>query len=95
MSTKPTRTFMVFTGPIAIPSGEAEYELVVPPQEHIIRGKEVKGLQLADQGYFAILDGYGTVVWSCPSNQVLWCKVQEPAGELKSLAPLDDEPEVL
>lgn len=89
----PTRTFVVFTGPIAIPSGEAEYELVVPPREHEIKGCTVKGLQLADQGYFAILDRYETVVWSCPSSQILWCRVKEEGGELRAL-PLDDEEEV-
>lgn len=90
MSTKPTRTFVVVTGPVAIPGGEEKYELVMPPLEHTIRGKEVKGYMVADQGFFTIVDGNGTVVFSAPTHHVLYCKVENADGALVSLDTADE-----
>lgn len=92
VSVKPLRRYQVCTGPIIIPSGE-DFEVVEPPQVHTISGAEVKGYMMADQGFFQIYDRRGQVVFSCPTNQVLWCRQVPEEAMIHTLVAVDSVPE--
>ncbi len=70
---KPMRHYVVCTGPIIVPNGE-DYYVAVPPTEHEVYGRLIKGTMIADMGYFQVLDSRDQVVFSSPTHMVLWCR---------------------
>lgn len=88
---KRTRTFLILTGPVVVPTEEG-YEVVQAPKQHRIRGCEIKYF-VADPTMFHIVDIHGNVVFASSQTSVLWCH-EDQAAVVSQLHSIDEEDDV-
>lgn len=91
---KPTRLFVVCTAPLVVSTDDG-HDVLVPPMRHKVSGSEIKYVH-GDPGFYQVVDRVGTVVWTCPFHQLLWCRVDDAVESPLEVVPLDeiDEEEV-
>lgn len=74
-SSKLTRTYVICTGPIIVAT-EGEVSVVQPVIEHKIDGCQLKYAQAPDGcGMVHVLDKNETIVFSTPTNNFLWSRI--------------------